>query len=103
VPEYEEHRVTFVFSGTMLRFVGFSKSIEISEPDFERALAALLAQRPQLRPVLLDGEGNVRRSHQMFFNGEAVDSCYYSDPQARSRLAVRSDDSVYFLTAIAGG
>jgi hypothetical protein len=92
-----------MFSGTMLRFVGFSKSVEISEPNLDRALDALLEQRPQLRSVLLDGEGNVRRSHQMFFNGEAVDACYYSDPQARSRLAVRPDDSVYFLTAIAGG
>jgi hypothetical protein len=92
-----------MFSGALLRFVDFSKTIEISAPNLELALRELLAQRPMLGPVLLDGEGNLRRSHQMFFNGETVEKRYYSDPQARSELAVRPDDSVYFLTAIAGG
>jgi hypothetical protein len=92
-----------MFSGVMLRFVNFSKVLEISEPNLELALKTLLAQWPQLGPVLLDGEGHLRRSHQMFLNGEAVEARYYSDPQARSLLAMRPDDSVYFLTAIAGG
>lgn len=93
----------FVFSGPMLRFVDFSKEIEISEPNLELALRALLAKRPLLGPVLLDGEGNLRRTHQMFVNGEAADARLYSDSQARGRLALRPEDTVYFLTAIAGG
>ncbi len=93
----------FMFSGALLRFAGFAKEIEISEPNLELALKALLAQRPTLRPVLLHGEGNLRRSHQMFVNGESVESRYYSDSQARSELALGHEDSVFFLTAIAGG
>jgi hypothetical protein len=93
----------FMFSGVMLRFVDFSKAIEVSEPNLELALKTLLARWPQLGPVLLDGEGRLRRSHQMFLNGESVEARYYSDPQARSQLAMGPDDSVYFLTAIAGG
>jgi hypothetical protein len=87
----------------MLRFVDFSKEIEISESNLELALRALLAKWPLLGPVLLDGEGNLRRTHQMFVNGEAADVRYYSDPRARSLLIMRPGDSVYFLTAIAGG
>jgi sulfur-carrier protein len=95
--------VTFIFSGTMLRFVDFAREVEIPEPNLERALTALLDQRPELRPVLLDGAGNLRRSHQMFLNGESMDPRYYSDARARAELATEPDDSVYFLTAIAGG
>lgn len=93
----------FVFSGTMLRFVDFAREVDIAEPNLERALGALLDQRPGLRPVLLDAAGNLRRSHQMFLNGESMDPRYYSDAGARADLATGADDSVYFLTAIAGG
>jgi hypothetical protein len=95
--------MTFMFSGPLLRFVDFAKTIEISAPNLELALRELLAQRPQLGPVLLDGEGNLRRSHQMFFNGEAVERNYYSDQEVRSQLVLGPGDSVFFLTAIAGG
>lgn len=93
----------FMFSGPMLRFVDFAKEIDIDEPNLELALKALLAQLPQLRPVLLDGQGNLRRSHQMFINGDGAEPRYYHDPQARAELALGSADTVYFLTAIAGG
>jgi len=95
--------VKFIFSGTMLRFVDFAREVDIPEPNLERALAALLDQRPDLRPVLLDGAGNLRRSHQMFLNGESMHPRYYSDSRARAEVATAADDSVYFLTAIAGG
>jgi hypothetical protein len=95
--------VKFLFSGTMLRFVDFAREVDIAEPNLELALGALLDQRPGLRPVLLDAAGNLRRSHQMFLNGESMDPRYYSDAGARADLATGADDSVYFLTAIAGG
>jgi sulfur-carrier protein len=95
--------VKFMFSGTMLRFVEFAKEIEVAEPDLERAIKVLLARHPLLEPVLLDGAGNLRRSHQMFLNGESVDARCYSDARARSELSLNDDDTVYFLTAIAGG
>jgi hypothetical protein len=93
----------FMFSGAMLRFVDFTKEIEVTESNFELAIGALLAGRPKLGPVLLDAEGNLRRSHQMFLNGESMDPRYYRDPQARSELTLGNADSIYFLTAIAGG
>jgi sulfur-carrier protein len=93
----------FTFSGTMLRFVEYAKEVEISEPTFQRALEALVSRNPQLQSVLLDGEGNLRRTHQMFLNGQSMDPRYYADTQARGELAMQPDDSVYILTAIAGG
>ena len=39
----------------------------------------------------------------MFLNGESMKRCYYSDAQARIELPVQPGDSVYVLTAIAGG
>jgi sulfur-carrier protein len=93
----------FMFSGTMLRFVDYESEVEISEPNFELALNALLNKAPALQNVLLDGEKNLRRTHQMFLNGESMEARYYSDRQARSTLPMQPNDSVYFLTAIAGG
>jgi hypothetical protein len=87
----------------MLRFVDYESEVEISEPNFELALSALLTKAPALQNVLLDGEKNLRRTHQMFLNGESMEPRYYSDRQARSTLAMQPNDSVYFLTAIAGG
>ena len=93
----------FAFSGTMLRFVDYAKEVEISEPNFQLALETLVSRNPPLQSVLLDGEGNLRRTHQMFLNGESMDARYYSDTQARGELAMQPGDSVYILTAIAGG
>lgn len=93
----------FIFSGTMLRFVDYAREVEIAEPSFQLALEKLVSRNPPLQPVLLDGEGNLRRTHQMFLNGECMDTRYYSDTQARDELAMQADDSVYILTAIAGG
>lgn len=93
----------FMFSGTMLRFVNFDREIDIPEPNLELALQRLLDERPALRPVLLDGLGNLRRSHQMFLNGQTVPNDFYSDRQVRGAQDVQAEDTVYFLTAIAGG
>lgn len=95
--------IKFIFNGLMLRFVDFTKEVEIAAENFEVALQRLLERFPKLAPVLLDGEGNVRRTHQMFLNGESIERRYYRDAQARSELAVQPGDSVYVLTAVAGG
>jgi len=93
----------FMFSGALLRFADFSKEIDISATTLESAVKELLETRPLLRPVLLDGEENLRLSHQMFLNGESIERHYYTDRRAREGLALGPDDSVYVLTAIAGG
>lgn len=93
----------FLFSGSLLRFVDFTKEIEVSESTLGLALDALLRARPQLRSVLLDGEQNIRRSHQIFLNGTPIDPRYHTDEQGRAELALDPDDTVYVLTALAGG
>lgn len=97
------NRITFVFNGLMLRFTDFTKEVEIAATNFEQALKDLLARFPRLAPVLLDGAGRVRRTHQMFLNGEKVESGCYGDEQARSQVEMRTGDSIYVLTAVAGG
>lgn len=97
------NRVTFIFNGLMLRFVDFSKEVEVVASNFELALKDLLERFPRLAPVLLDGTGRVRRTHQMFRNGEKVEPGCYGDVKARSEVEMRSGDSIYVLTAVAGG
>lgn len=93
----------FIFAGALLRFAEYSREIDISAPTLELAIKELLETRPLLRAALLDGEQNLRLSHRMFLNGESVDRHYYTDRRAREELALDPGDSVYFLTAIAGG
>jgi hypothetical protein len=93
----------FIFAGALLRFTEYSREIDVSAPTLERAIAQLLETRPLLRAALLDGEQNLRLSHRMFLNGEIVDRRYYTDRRARDELALNPGDSVFFLTAIAGG
>jgi molybdopterin converting factor small subunit len=97
------NRVTFIFNGLMLRFTDFTKEVEIAATNFEAALKDLLDRFPRLVPVLLDGTGRVRRTHQMFRNGEKVESGCYGDEKARSEVEMRSGDEIYVLTAVAGG
>lgn len=97
------NRITFVFNGVMLRFVDFTKEVEVVATNFELALKGLLERFPRLAPALLDGQGKVRRTHQMFRNGEKVESACYGDEQARSQVPVQQGDSIYVLTAVAGG
>ena len=93
----------FVFSGALLRFADYTKEIDISAPTLQRAIEELLEARPLLRTALLDGEKNLRLSHRMFLNGESVERHYYTDRGAREELVLGPGDSVFFLTAIAGG
>ncbi len=95
--------MTFTFSGPMLRFVDYAKNVEVQASDLESALQELFSAHDQLRSVLLDSERNLRRTHQMFLNGELLESFYYTNVEKRRNLALTNNDSVYFLTAIAGG
>lgn len=93
----------FVFSGTMLRFVDYNSELEISGPNFQLALDSLFKEKPALRNVLFDGPKHLRRTHQVFLNGESMALKYYRDEGARRDLEVSKKDTVYFMTAIAGG
>ncbi|MCG8417664.1 MAG: MoaD/ThiS family protein [Proteobacteria bacterium] len=93
----------FVFSGALLRFVQFEKEVAIDRNTLEDCLRRLMLKFPDLERALLDNQGNIRQTHQMFLNGEAIEKGVYSDASARQAFSVEDDDSVYILTAIAGG
>ena len=84
------------FSGTLLRFVNFQKTLTLDAATVEDALATVAHDFPQARPVIYDGQGNVRRVHQIFLNGKQL---------AREEFGttVAPSDCVELLTAIAGG
>ena len=90
-----------VFSGALLRFVDYSKELDIPGDTLAECLAQLTTKFPALQPVLLDAAGGVRRTHQLFLNGEQVPRDRYA--AGAPALAVGDDDTLFVLTAIAGG
>ncbi|MEU7163117.1 MoaD/ThiS family protein [Streptomyces morookaense] len=84
------------FSGIMLRLVNYERTVQVEAGTLGAALEQLEARHPQLRSVLRDANGQVRRSHQLFLNGERVARPDLGMPLAEA-------DQVEFLTAIAGG
>lgn len=88
--------VKVVVSGTLLRFVGYQRELEVEAHTVGEAFDALEAQHAALRRVLRDGEGSLRSAHQLFINGEQVGR----DSLQRS---VGGGDVLEVLTAIAGG
>lgn len=85
-----------VVSGTLLRFVGYQRELEIEANTVREAIVALESRHSALRPVLRDGEGSLRSSHQLFINGEQVGRDALERPVERG-------DVLEVLTAIAGG
>ncbi len=84
------------FSGTLLRFVDFQKSIDLEARSVAEALAAVVDRFPRAKPVIYDGDGKVRQVHQIFVNGKQVRADELNQSLAAS-------DRVDLLTAIAGG
>jgi len=84
------------FSGIMLRLVNYERTVQVEADTLGAALEQLEGCHPQLRQVLRDANGQIRRTHQLFLNGERV---------ARPDLGMPLEeaDQVEFLTAIAGG
>ena len=83
--------MTFRFSGLLLRFTEFQREASIDAATVGDALRALVEVRPGLKPVLLDGGGQVRGSHRLFLNGEQL----LADGLARP---VAGSDTVEILT-----
>jgi sulfur-carrier protein len=80
----------------LLRFVNFQKSLQIDAVSIEDALQKLAERYPQAASVLFDDDGQVRKVHQLFLNGQHVDSSDIQQP-------VNASDRLDVLTAIAGG
>lgn len=83
-------------SGNLLRFSKFQREIDIPAPTVADGIARLCGEIPQLRPVLLDGAGQLRKVHRLFVNQDQL----MNDELARP---VGANDEVMILTAIAGG
>jgi predicted phage tail protein len=88
--------MTFEMSGNLLRFCNFRRHIEVGGATVEEGLGELLEQCPTLRTILLDGEGQVRRVHRFYHNGDLITREELARPSGAS-------DEITILTAIAGG
>lgn len=88
--------MTFHFSGPLLRFVDYQRSVSVPASTLGDALKILCDRHSQVRPVLHDNTGELRRTHRLFVNGRAV-------PHPTADLPLDDADRVEFLTAIAGG
>jgi hypothetical protein len=87
-----------VFSGTLLRFVDYSKEVDVDASTVPECIDQLIRKFPDLRPVLLDGKSQVRETHQLFLNGEQLARTPTAYPDS---LGER--DTLFIMTAIAGG
>lgn len=90
-----------VFSGALLRFVDYSKEVNVAADTLAECIEQLTKKFPPLEPVLLDGTGRVRLTHQFFLNGDQVTREHYAANAPVLHLA--DDDTLFILTAIAGG
>ena len=86
----------FVFSGTLLRFVDYQKEISVEASTVRNAVEGLVVSQPNLKNMLLDGEGKVRAAHRLFLNAEQL----FAEDMDRP---VSPSDCVEIVTAIAGG
>ena len=89
-----------IFSGTLLRFVDYSKEVDLEAANLHDCIGQLGIRFPSLKPVLLNGDGRVRDTHQLFLNGEQL-----ARPERTSEVGfpLKGDDTLLILTAIAGG
>jgi len=84
------------FSGTLLRFVNFQKTLQLDAATVRDALSTIAGRFPQVGPVIYDAQGQVRQVHQLFLNGRQLAAAELDQPLVHS-------DRLDLLTAIAGG
>ena len=89
----------FEFSGALYRFVDYSREVDIPGDTLKEGIDRLVERYPRLQRTLLDQNGQVGKSHQLFVNGQQVDRSQRSPAD----MNMRPDDVVYVLTAITGG
>ncbi len=81
-------------SGNLLRFSGFQHRFELTATTVNEGIERLIALCPDLKNVLLDGDGQLRQVHLVALNGAKIDDI---------NEAVNDDDELLIATAIAGG
>jgi sulfur-carrier protein len=83
-------------SGTLLRFTDFQKELQIDAPTLKGGIDKLVEQYPDVGKALYDHQGQMRATHRLFINGEAVG-------RAELGRELEKDDVVDIMTAITGG
>ncbi len=86
----------FTMSGNLLRFCQFRHEIDVGGATIQEGMNELVAQCPDLRPVLFDAQGRLRQAHRLFHNGDMIAHDDVARPSAPG-------DEIAILTAIAGG
>jgi molybdopterin synthase sulfur carrier subunit len=87
--------MNFLFSGSLLRYVGFHRQIDYETTSLDTALRVLFADYPEIEGMLMNQDGTLRRSLRLAINGEVV--------RTELSRALVTTDSVAIMTAIAGG
>jgi molybdopterin synthase sulfur carrier subunit len=87
--------MVFLFSGSLLRYVGFRRQIVYETGTLAAALRTLFGDYPELEGILMNQDQTLRRTLRLAINSEVV----------RSDLSrtLSSSDSVEIMTAISGG
>ncbi len=88
--------MVFRMSGTLLRFTDYQQELVIDAPTLKEGIDQLIQQYPEVGKTLLDKMGQIRASHKVFVNGEAVD-------RADTNRPIGGKDIVDILTAVTGG
>jgi sulfur-carrier protein len=87
--------MTFLFSGSLLRYVGYRRQIVYEQNTLDAALRALFSEFPELGGLLMNGGMTLKRTMRLAINSEVVGS------DLTRPLA--SGDLVEIMTAISGG
>ena len=83
-------------SGTLLRFTDYQKELRIDAPTLQEGISRLVEQYPDVGKALFDKVGQIRASHRVFVNGEAVEKANMGRP-------VSGEDVIDIMTAVTGG
>ncbi|MEV6105825.1 MoaD/ThiS family protein [Streptomyces sp. NPDC051940] len=87
----------FQFSGFLLRYVDYQRTLDYDAGTVGDALSQLFDEHPGLRPVVVDEAGGVRRTVRLCLDGELL-------PASRAHeVELTGDSRVDVLTAVAGG
>jgi molybdopterin synthase sulfur carrier subunit len=87
--------MTFLFSGALLRYVGYRRQIVYEQNTLETALRALFDEFPDMKGLLMNDEMTLKRTMRLAINSELVRS------DLTRPLAL--GDLVEVMTAISGG
>jgi len=88
--------MNIVLSGTLQKFAQYQREHSVDAWTIQEGLDHLVKAYPALGTALYNGEGELRRAHIIFLNGNQVPPEQLSD-------RVGETDELEILTAIAGG